>query len=289
MVPASLRTLLSGLIDYAGTFPPAGLPLVESVARYVEYRNSPFAWMLGRLVVSSEDVGAVDRLLAATAPAERVPVSVTIARPDQLEQLASQALRQAQVASIEVRGNVPNLVRDMAVAATAAGVSEVYGEVEPSDELPATLDALAGVQWRAKLRTGGIAADLFPTPAAVAGFIAGCRNRDLAFKVTAGLHHPIRAEYPLTYESITTCGLMHGFLNVAMSAAVAAEGAALDEIMAVLEDTDATHFSFDDEMAQWKGRQVPLPVLRRTRRAFVSVGSCSFDEPIADLRTLGLL
>ena len=48
---ASLRTLLSGVLDYAGLFPPAKLPLDEAFANYLRYRAGPNAWMLGRFVI----------------------------------------------------------------------------------------------------------------------------------------------------------------------------------------------------------------------------------------------
>ncbi len=47
---ASLRALLSGVIDYAGLFPPAQLPLEQALKNYAEYRAGPDAWMLGRFV-----------------------------------------------------------------------------------------------------------------------------------------------------------------------------------------------------------------------------------------------
>ena len=49
-VSASLRALLAGVIDYAGLFPPATLPLDEAVRNYARYRREPEGWMLGRLV-----------------------------------------------------------------------------------------------------------------------------------------------------------------------------------------------------------------------------------------------
>src|SRR5213083_517385 len=47
----SVRTLLAEAIDYAGLFPPAGLPMSEAVLNYATYRNSNYNWMLGRFVV----------------------------------------------------------------------------------------------------------------------------------------------------------------------------------------------------------------------------------------------
>src|SRR5436305_3640232 len=47
---AALRAFLSGIVDYAGLFPPAKLPLDEAIRNYVRYRTEPEAWMLGRFI-----------------------------------------------------------------------------------------------------------------------------------------------------------------------------------------------------------------------------------------------
>src|SRR3982751_2790989 len=50
-VMQSVRLLLAGAIDYAGLFPPAGLPMSEAVLNYATYRSSNYNWMLGRFIV----------------------------------------------------------------------------------------------------------------------------------------------------------------------------------------------------------------------------------------------
>ena len=47
----ALRTLLSGLIDYAGLFPPAGLDMAEAAAQLRGVPRRPHAWALGRFIV----------------------------------------------------------------------------------------------------------------------------------------------------------------------------------------------------------------------------------------------
>ena len=43
----SLRALMQNIIDYAGLFPPAQLPLDEAIRNYARYRHEPESWMLG--------------------------------------------------------------------------------------------------------------------------------------------------------------------------------------------------------------------------------------------------
>ncbi len=51
---ASVRALLTEIIDYAGLFPPAQLSMQKAVANYAAYKNNRYQWMLGRFVVPGE-------------------------------------------------------------------------------------------------------------------------------------------------------------------------------------------------------------------------------------------
>src|SRR5262249_49286034 len=53
----SLRALLGGIIDYAGLFPPAKLPLAQAIQRYAKYRRQGDRWMLGRFVIPAARLG----------------------------------------------------------------------------------------------------------------------------------------------------------------------------------------------------------------------------------------
>lgn len=59
MTAESLRALLAGVVDYAGLYPPASLPLAEVVTNYERYLLSPEAWMLNRLVLPMEKLHEV--------------------------------------------------------------------------------------------------------------------------------------------------------------------------------------------------------------------------------------
>ena len=49
-VTASLRTLLTEIVDYAGLFPPSELTMATAVQNYSNYLKAEHAWMLGRFV-----------------------------------------------------------------------------------------------------------------------------------------------------------------------------------------------------------------------------------------------
>jgi hypothetical protein len=123
--------------------------------------------------------------------------------------------------------------------------------------------------------------------ASVAAFINACADRKLAFKATAGLHHPVRALQALTYEDDAPRAVLHGFLNILMAAAFAWHGER--DIDSIISETEPTAFSFDDR-AYWRDKSLSLAEIKAARHDFIhSVGTCSFDEPIADLRLLRLL
>lgn len=148
----------------------------------------------------------------------------------------------------------------------------------------ALLDAIARRGQRAKIRTGGITTDAFPKIENVAAFLRACKAKGVAFKATAGLHHPLRCVKPLTYEPSAPVGTMHGFLNVFLAAAL------LDHADGILGESDPRAFAFDDGHASWRGHRVTTEELRAVRRDFaISFGSCSFEEPLNDLKELGWL
>jgi hypothetical protein len=173
--------------------------------------------------------------------------------------------------------------------AAVAGEGENIAGEEP--DFRGLIAALSGADAGAKIRTGGVTPDAFPTAERVAEFISACHAADVPFKATAGLHHPIRAEYPLTYEPNCPRGVMHGFVNLFVAAAMVREhGIDAARAAAILESRDAGCFHFTPEGVRWDGLVLDDTHLAETRERFaLSYGSCSFDEPVADLKGLGLL
>jgi hypothetical protein len=252
-VAPALKCLLERLIDYAGFFPPAKLPLDDALAKYEQYKVGDYEWMLRWFVV-------------ATAELDRVPGSFD----GNLSVLGEK--QQSRAATIET--------------SSVVSVNQpVYCEV-PLDQLE-RLDQIKQAGCFAKIRSGGLKPESIPAPAQVASFIVGCADRKLAFKATAGLHHPIRAEQNLTYETDAPRAVMHGFINVLMASAFAWQGER--NIEPIIAELDPQAFKFDDR-AHWRERSLSLAEISDARHNFMhSIGSCSFEEPIQDLKALGLL
>jgi hypothetical protein len=143
---------------------------------------------------------------------------------------------------------------------------------------------------RVKIRTGGITADAFPTPAEILRFIRAAWDARVPVKATAGLHHPLCGSYPLTYAPDAAHATMYGFLNVFLAAAFIAHGASDADAHEVLTEGTTGAFRFTETALEWRGRALDAAELARARRELAtSFGSCSFREPISDLESLGLL
>lgn len=288
---ASLRALLSEVVDYAGFFPPAGLDLASALERYAEYLEGPRAWMLGRLVVP---VAAIDDVRERSAGRRMWPWRLSaVAGEDAAAALDAVAAFNARGDSIVVDMVELRASDEAAIAAIAGRVparTRVFVEI-PVDPDPAPLvRALAAQRLRAKVRTGGVTVDAFPTTDQVARFVRSCYAAGVPFKATAGLHHPLRSEQPLTYAPDSVRGVMHGFLNVLLTAALCYNGLTSADAVRLMGQEGAAELLFDDDGVAWEDYRVSTAEIETARRRLaISFGSCSFGEPVADLETLGLL
>jgi hypothetical protein len=244
-VSPALGALVGNIVDYAGAFPPASLACREAFRKYEEYRRSAHAWMLGRFVVTAGDL---DLLL----PEGTAPFAV----------LAQQDHSRAEC------------IESKTFVETA---KPFYWETDD-------LEAVARYGVYAKFRTGGLTPDAIPAIETVAEFIERAARLRIAFKLTAGMHEPIRSTRALTYEEDSPRAPMHGFVNVFLAACFAWRG--MTGVRDVLAETDAAAFRFD-EQAHWRDHSVHADEIGEVRRNFAhAFGSCSFMEPVESLKAL---
>jgi hypothetical protein len=318
-VAPGLRAFLSGLVDYAGLFPPASLPLEPAVRNYAAYQQSAEAWMLGRFICPAARLPELDAWVSLFDAARPLTLSalgrvaqsredfLRVVRDD-LTVMAAFRVRHGERVSVEMMEMpVPAGVGIHECLPAAAEAIERAGppRLTPFFEIQLTGDWKASItaavsqlaahnqQWGGarcqpagfKLRTGGTAADAFPAPEVVAHALTACREQGVALKCTAGLHHPVRR----FDASVQT--KMYGFLNVFGAEILAhARGWSAAQVQRVLEDEDAAHFRFDEQGMEWNGVSATVDEIAAARaRLMLSFGSCSFDEPRDDLRLLNLL
>ena len=236
--------LLEGLIDHAPLFPPASLELPEALEEDRRARESAASFALARFVCPASRV-------AELPDADRA-LSVVLDGPFE---------ERPHVEAVETRFR-----KDLASLEGLA--PEIYVEVPVDDDLDARLDEIAALGFLAKVRSSGATV---PDASELAMFVRACRDRGLAFKATAGLHRPVRANGE------------HGFLNLLAAVVFGDEEDALEE-----EESDA--FRLDRNGFGWRGRIADVGDISLARRDRLrSIGSCSFFEPMEALERLGVL
>ncbi len=322
MTPAR-DAFLTGLIDYAGLFPPAELALEPALDLYGRYRTGADAWMLGRFLIPAARLSEADPLVETVAGDPPVSFSVlggraavspgpvpAGARPDAGAAWLADAesvVSAARVFEAQHRGRVTAdafefrtpaaLARD-ADALTGAlralaprlgdrgrAAIEIPFLPDPDTPDPATA-ALAEANgllgrpvFAAKFRCGG---EGVPGAEALASALTTARRAGVAFKATAGLHHPLRHDTP--------DGPAHGFVNVFGGAVLAAvHGLGADDLAELLDSRNAADWSLGESL-RWRGLGArPDQIAAARETVALAYGSCSFDEPRDDLRALGWL
>lgn len=296
---------LSGLIDYAGLFPPESRDMAGAVTGYRDARALQ-SWMVDRFICP-------DRRLEELAvylddEPDRWPLSVVITPPSgvwskavadyarslEVDALALRDRARFDVAEIKIP---PEIVGDPALAAMVSSVRSSLGalfdtvlfEVALTEDwiadLRTQLRAIQEAQAGAKIRCGGLAVEDFPSPEQVATFIALAAGAGTPFKATAGLHHPVR------HWACEPGVKRHGFLNITGAAVFAqALGLEIGELTEVIAEEDPAAFELTDLAFRWRHRAVTAAEIQRARTGFMlAYGSCSFTEPVADLVELGML
>jgi hypothetical protein len=297
-----MKQLLDGSIDYAGLFPPSSLPMPAAVEEYAACRSGPFGWMLGRMVLPvsrlAEFSEELDRYRSADVEESPWRVSA-VAGPTVEADLATvlkfnaqnastRRKREATIDSIEIK-----VARPEEIYAAIQHIQQylsAFFELPLSGATPECISAVRQSHAFAKVRTGGIKAEQIPSCDALAGFIQLAVKLNVAFKATAGLHHAIRGYHPIAGDQGTASVAMHGFLNLLFAVALARAGVEEREITAVLEEQDPKAFRCNCCGAAWHDHTLSCGQLADARRSSIqSWGSCSFTEPVEDLRALGLL
>ncbi len=300
----SLHTLLTGIVDYAGLFPPASLDMRTTVRNFASYRDHPQGWMLSRLIIPAPRLDEFEREAARMLPTDEgaepwrlsalLPPASDADLDDAYRRIAEfndrhepAAAGQALIDSVEIKVTASGDI-DRVVNETPEGL-RIFFEIPTADDPRGLIAALAGFEKdapvAAKVRLGGATPDSYPAPSELARFLGACAAAHVTFKATAGLHHPVR------HFSREVGADMHGFFNVFLAAIGLDEGE-IDEAQAVeiLDERNPHAFRFTEQCAAvgdctFTDEQIALG----RERFALSFGSCSFDEPVEDLQSLGLV
>jgi hypothetical protein len=260
------------IIDYAGMFPPAMLPLEEAVRNFQDYQHHEHADFLGRFVMP-----------LGQAPSSRpAPLSLLI-KPVEIDA----SLRQVEADSIEVSWNENHHFDDFLTLLDNAFPGRIFIELDwrkPYVQLMAVL-AERAPRFGVKLRTGGVTPESIPPSKAIADFLLAAAKHKLPLKATAGLHVPVPNDDPAVGAR------MHGFLNFFCAGFLAfSQRGDRESITNILEDFSYDDFSFGEHSMRCGTFEFSKAEIEQLRnRWLVSFGSCNFLEPIEHLKAHGLI
>jgi hypothetical protein len=276
--------LFRELFDDASLFPPAALPMADAVSGHLRHQAAWYRATSGPFVCADIRIPELSRALTAAGVAELDLALVLPGGTDSLDSavdvvFADPRLRLRAI-ELPVAASADTLAAVSAVAAaldrTPLGGAAAFIEI-PARQLTAEVArAVADHRYLAKVRTGGTTAEAFPDEPTLASCLATLVAERLPFKCTAGLHHAVR-------HSATDTGFEHhGFLNVVLAIAAALTSDQIEGVTAELADSAASRVAA-------KISELDADTVIAVRELFTSFGTCSTDEPIADLVTLGLI
>ncbi|MDQ4085572.1 MAG: hypothetical protein M3165_07095 [Actinomycetota bacterium] len=283
----------AGLVDDAAIFPPGNAPVPEAVRGHAEHRGAWYAALVGGFVCADtrltelqaalddtrDDVprplrlnltviggaGAIEPALTWVGRDERLGLDVLEVALRDEDDLARNATRMSTVLGNALPEGVDAYVE----------MPRLHG-ADISASWASALDELAAAGLRLKYRTGGAEHEAFPSCAELAAVIAAALDREVEFKLTAGLHHAVR------HTAGDTGFEHHGFLNVLLATRASLDGAAEADAAVLLDERDPAAVA--KQVADLGAAGVSS-----TRRWFTSFGSCSVIEPVGDLVELGLV
>ena len=330
----SLRTFMHGLIDYAGLFPPANLPLNEAIEDYIKHLKGENSWMLGRFIIQVARLDDLDDFVALFDNIGGLKLAVLgsggISDDEYLNNIRQDIAkindyRKKHSGKVKIDVYECKLPSNSPSEKTMEGATDLLNENNLShyhefpklpdvginysteedesswDEavLP-TVKMISGFEGAGiKLRCGGIVKEAFPSIEQVAAMIQTCALTGISMKCTAGLHHPIR-HFADRYDSY-----MHGFINTFGAGVFTSkfpeprnskEKFRMFILLShMIDEQDSKNFEFTDEKMIWKvgdDRDTVFEFDNENvddcrRKRMISYGSCSFQEPIDDLKQLG--
>ena len=278
VTPAAVPPLLVSLVDDAALFPPGSAPMSVAVTSHPGHRAAWYADLVGVFLCPSS---RLEEMRGVLPPDDRIGLGL----------IADQGIEGLAGVLAEVMADPRLVLRKLEIAVAPERVGsfvtlgalellpvdvEVYVELPPTPEGLRAIEVLQDVRRGTKLRTGGMTAAAFPTVEQVATFISTCVVHKVPFKCTAGLHQAIR-------HTDAVSGFMHhGFVNILVATARAVDGSSHLDIADAIASTDGMRLA--TELSDLKP-----DVVRAARSAFRGYGSCSIEEPVADLLDLGLL
>ena len=287
----SLRTFMEGLIDYAGLFPPAELPLNEAIKEYISQVKSRNSSILNRFIIHTSKLDDLDEFMPLFDEVGPLNLSVLGGGGNNDDEYLNKirenidcinAYREKHAEKIlidiiecKMPSNSPskNVMKEATNLLNQNGLTHYHefkelpqvgitysteqDESNWDEEIVSTVEMISEFDNSGiKIRCGGIVKEAFPSVEQVAAMIQTCVTVDIPLKFTAGLHHPIR-HYAEEYGEY-----MHGFINTFGAGILATtfpKPKNLQEkyrmfilLSHMIDDQNAENFRFGKDSMTWK-------------------------------------
>lgn len=273
---------LENLIDYAGTFPPAALPLAESLQNYRADQHGPAPSMLGRFICAGSALAELAELVSSS---DSMLISVLLTQPEELnliEAFHASVGKSVRVDTVETTWN------EAAPEWSRRWNYRLFYEVAPTTwSEAASFCAPQAARLGLKLRTGSIKPEGIPPAEQIAAFLETAHRAGVPYKFTAGLHHACAGHYALTYEADSPKASLFGFTSLFALGCLHWKGRlSTSELARQLPLSKVPQV--DAAGLHWDQLHCEVAEIQEYRqRGGRSFGSCSFREPLQELQEMG--
>lgn len=311
---SSKIALLGGCIDYAGTFPPAALPLSEALKTAASWRKSSrLPWLMARVALPLSDITHLSAktlydsgadgstwLFAALGTPETDPEAYSKTLEWDLREVKrcnergfDSSCRQ-WIVSYESKPPVETVsdLRTFLFRGMNRFLNRELGRLDPYIEI-----SFEG-EWEKRFHSIAEILAEWCDESSESGIVPGIKvrtggkivpsARQLATAITATLSHGLRFKATQGLHDAVTHGPHFGFVNLfsalTLFQVLGSEkfGPALVE--GCLSDGEKKNFRFEPNAIVWKEFRVETDSIEAARRRHAGVfGSCSLDEPEASL------
>lgn len=317
MAYTSKAALLAGIIDYAGTFPPAALSLDDVLRTAASFRKrARHPWLVGKLAVGLADIKTIDarRLYGLGAdgdpwlftalgapPKEKGPAGLAGAVEWDLREINRYNDRhfdgplrlwicgyETRIPADALASGTQGAVYDCVAPALDRFLGTTRCHVDPFLEVGlegnwrASLDAAVGAisGWLERTDESGLCVGVKVR----AGGALVPTSEQLAAVVGACAAHGLRFKATQGLHHALRRPGEHGFVNLfatlALTYALGIDAFPAAEAEKCLEDGDPKSFRFAPDHFAWRDRKLTLEQIESARRRHAATfGSCSADEP----------
>jgi len=317
----SINTFIDGIIDYAGLFPPANLNLFDSLSNYLNYIKTNKYNLLSSFVLPinliddfiptlekiGTDYSKLDISFVATKPNDAInfidsiksdmdKINSLVNKNDKIYAKAIEITLPIKSDIGENKDDFEKLYNTISMVSKLVNNEklQVYYEVPNSKnwieitkntiKLLAEYNSSNQNNISYKIRCGGVKPEMTPPNENVIAAIMTCTKYNVSLKATAGLHHPFR------HFNDELGGVMHGFVNIFVAIILSKNMNLRTELMLeLLNDENPINFEWNDNGLTWQNHFISIEDIKESKDIISSFGSCSFDEPIDDLKELNIL